>query len=51
MEHVDIVLEKVKKLNKTSAIRDVLYLNWLSYTVVVKEEEWQVVSLHQFYKP
>ena len=51
MEHVDIVLEKVKKLNKASAIRDVLSSNWLSYTVVVKEEEWQVVSLHQFYKP
>ena len=43
-EHVDAVIEEVKKLKEANAITKVLYLSWLSNTVVVKKKtsKWRV---------
>ena len=43
-EHVDAVIEEVEKLKEASAITEVLYLSWLSNTVVVKKKtnKWRV---------
>ena len=37
-EHVDVVIEEVKKLKETSAIEEVLYSSWLSNIVVLKKK-------------
>ena len=43
-EHADTVIEEVDKLKEASAIMEVLYLSWLSNTVVVKKKtsKWRV---------
>ena len=37
-EHVDTVIEEVKKLKKGNAITEVLYPSWLSNTIMVKKK-------------
>ena len=41
---MDAIIEEVKKLKEASAIMEVLYLSWLSNTVVVKKKtsKWRV---------
>ena len=43
-EHVDVVIEEVKKLKEASAITEVLHLNWMSNIVVIKKKtsKWRV---------
>ena len=43
-KHVDVVIEKVKKLKEASAIIVVLYPGWLSTIVVVKKKngKWRM---------
>ena len=43
-EHSDAVKDKVLKLKRASAIKEVFYLEWLANTVVVKKKsgKWQV---------
>ena len=38
IKHVDVVIEEVEKLKEVSAITEVLYLSWLSYTIMVKKK-------------
>ena len=44
IEHVDVVIKEVEKLKKASAITEVLYLRWLSNTIVVNKKmgKWRV---------
>lgn len=44
MQHVDAVIEGVKRLLEAGAIREVFYPRWLSNTVVVKKKngKWRV---------
>ena len=37
-EHVDVVIKEVEKLKEAKAITEVIYLSWLSKTVVVKKK-------------
>ena len=48
-EHVNAVIEGVKKLMEASAITEVLYPSWLSNTVVVKKktDKWRVCRFHK----
>ena len=43
-EHVDTVVEEVEKLKEANAIIEVLYLSWLSNTVMMKKKtsKWRV---------
>ena len=47
-EHVDAVREKVMKLKKAGAIKEVFYPEWLANTVVVKNKsgKWQIGRAH-----
>ena len=43
-EHVDAIKDKVMKLKRVGAIKEVLYPEWLANTVVVKKKngKWRI---------